>query len=201
MMLEKRVQALLDLVEGDRRAQCDAILAAARTSAATLLGEAHAEARARIRDAFTEERRRAHDRVAAAHAKLQTRRRLHEQQRTAALLELGWRRLPDALRARWRDDDLRRAWVNAVVIAALRALPRAAWHIAHEPGWPAAERQALESRIALNLGVVPIFFADPGIDAGVRIAAGGNVVDGTLAGLIADRVEVGARLLRNLESP
>ena len=30
-------------------------------------------------------------------------------------------------------------------------------------------------------------------------SSGGNVVDGTLAGLVADRVEVGARLLRHLE--
>lgn len=199
MTLERRAQALLDLVERDRRAQCEAIFAEARVRAAALVGEARAEARARIREAFAEERRRACDRGAAALAKLQTRRRLHEQQRLAAVLELGWRRLPDALRARWRDGDMRRAWTDAVVTAASRVLPRAEWHIAHDPVWAVAEQQAVGNRIGSDLGVAPVFIADSRIEAGLRIAARGNVVDGTLAGLIADRAEVGALLLRNLE--
>ena len=199
MTLERREQALLDLVESDRRAQCEAILAAARARAATLVGEAHAEARVRVRDAFAEERRRSHDRVAAALAKLQTRRRLHEQQRATALLEQGWRLLPDALGARWRNGDTRRAWSDAVVDAASRVLPRVEWRIAHDPGWPVDERRAIGSRVAADVGVTPVFVADPVVVAGLRIVAGGNVVDGTLGGLSADRAEVGARLLRNLE--
>ena len=48
--------------------------------------------------------------------------------------------------------------------------------------------------------MTPTFVADTGIAAGLRIAAGGNVVDGTLAGLVNDRSEVGAKLLRHLEN-
>ena len=89
MTLERREAALLALVERDRAAQCDAILSDANGRAAALLGEAHAEALARMREVFAEERRRAHEILAAAHAKLSTRQRLHDQQRTAALLALG----------------------------------------------------------------------------------------------------------------
>jgi hypothetical protein len=197
--LELRAQALLDLVEGDRSAQCGAILAEARARASALVAEARAEARARIREAFAEERRRVHDRVAAARARLNTRRRLHDQRCTAALLELCWRRLPDALRARWGDDGSRRAWTDAVVKAAASVLPRAPWRIGHEPGWPPDERQAVGNRIASMVGVAPVFVANAGIAAGLRVAASGNVVDGTLGGLLADRAEVGAQLLRHLE--
>jgi hypothetical protein len=199
MTLERRTQALLDIVENDRCAQCETILAEAGERASTLLAQAHAEARARVREAFAEERRHLHERVAAARAKLQTRQRLHEQQRTAALLALGWQRLPDALRARWRDFDMRGIWVDAVVAMAWRVLPHAQWRIAHEPAWPAAEQQAIGARVARDLGTAPTFIPDSGIDAGLRIASGGNVVDGSLAGLIADRIEVGAQLLRHLE--
>jgi hypothetical protein len=199
MTLERRARALLDLVEGDRSAQCEAILAEARARAAATIAEARAEARARTREVFAEERRRAHERVAAAHAKLNTRRRLHDQQRTAALLELGWRRLPDALRARWQDHGMRRLWIDAIVAAASRVLARAPWRIAHDPGWPPGERQAAGDRIASEFGFAPVFVSDPGIAAGLKIAAGGNVVDGTLGGLLADRAEVGANLLRHLE--
>jgi hypothetical protein len=199
MTLERRTQALLDLVEVDRRTQCEAILAEARGRASALLAQAHAEARASMRDVFAEGRRHMHERVAAANAKLQTRQRLHEQQRTTALLALGWQQLPDALRARWRDGDMRRLWVEAVVAMAWRVLPRAQWRIAHDPAWPVPEQQALGTRVARDLDAAPAFSAEPGIDAGLRIASGGNVVDGTLAGLVADRVDVGAQLLRHLE--
>jgi hypothetical protein len=199
MTLERRTQALLDLVEGDRCSQCEAILTDARGRAAALLREAHADARARMREAFAEERRRRNERVAAARAKLQTRRRLHEQQRIAALLALGWRRLPDALRQRWHDDSMRRGWVDTVLEVAQRVLPHAGWQIAHGADWPAPEREEILARIAPDLDAPPTLRADAAIDAGLRIAAGGNVVDGTLTGLLADRVEVGAQLLRYLE--
>lgn len=199
MTLERRAQALLDLVEGDRSAQCEVILAEARARAAAIVAEARAEARARIREVFAEERRRAHERDAAAHAKLNTRRRLHDQQRTAVLLELGWRRLPDALIGRWQEGGLRRAWIDAVVTAASRVLPHAPWRIAHDCGWPPDERQDVGDRIASEVGAPAVFVADARIVAGLRIAAAGNVIDGTLGGLLADRAEVGAKLLRHLE--
>ena len=201
MTLESREDALLALVERDRNAQCDSILAAARGRAATLLGEAHAEALARMREVFVEERRRAHESLAAAHAKLATRQRLHDQHRTAALLALAWQRLPDALRARWQDGTLRRIWLDAIVTAALKVLPRRQWHIAHGPDWPVEERQALLARLAPDLDAAPACDEDANIDAGLRIAAGGNVVDGTLAGLVEDRAQVGAQLLRHMENP
>lgn len=200
MTLESREEALLALVERDRAAQSDAILAEAKGRAATLLGEAHAEALARMREVYAEERRRAHESLAAAHAKLATRQRLHDQHRTAAQLALAWQRLPDALRLRWRDGALRRLWIDAIVAAALAMLPRTQWRIVHGPDWPVEERQALLARVAPDLEAVPSCDEDAGIVAGLRIAAGGNVVDGTLAGLLEDRALVGAQLLRQMEN-
>jgi len=199
MTLESREEALLVLVENDRAGQCDAILSEAKQRAAVLVGEAHAEALTRVREVFADERRRAHESLAAARAKLATRQRLHDQRRTAALLALAWQRLPDALRLRWRDGALRRCWVDAILAAALKVLPRRQWRIAHGPDWPVAERQALLARLAPDLDAAPACDEDAGIVAGLRIAAGGNVVDGTLAGLVEDRAQVGAQLLRQLE--
>lgn len=199
MTLDSRTQALLVLVEGDRSSRREALLAEARARARALRAQAHADARSRVREAFSEERRRAHEMVAAARANLSTRRRLHEQRRAAALLALGWQQLPAELRERWQDATLRRLWVEAIVAAAARALPRAPWSVRHSADWPAAEREALGARVAMELAMTPTFFADAGISAGLRIAAAGNVIDGTLAGLVNDRSEVGAQLLRRLE--
>jgi hypothetical protein len=153
-----------------------------------------------VRGAFAEERARAAAGVAAARARLATRRRLYEQQRASALLAAGLARLPGVLRDAWRDDALRAEWVDAVVASALSALPRTAWRIAHPQAWPAAERDAVAARLAQALAPPPSFAEDAAIDAGMRISAGGNVIDGTLAGIVADRGAIGARLLGLLES-
>lgn len=199
MTLDSRTQALLVLVESDRSSRREALLAEARCRARALLAQAHADARARMREAFAEERHRAHEMVAAAQANLSTRRRLHEQRRAAALLALGWQRLPAALTKRWQDAPLRCLWVEAIVAAAARALPRVPWSVVHSADWPVAERDALGARMAAELATTPTFVADARISAGLRIAAAGNVIDGTLAGLVNDRSEVGAQLLRRLE--
>ena len=199
MTLDTRVVALLELVDEDRRARCEAIAAAARQRIDALLADAHATARAQVREAFAAERTRAAERLAAARAGLATRRRLYEQQRAAALLAVGLARLPDALRARWRDDAARAAWIDAAVRAAAAALPGGDWRIAHPADWADAERAALAARLAREHGVAPAFAGDASIAAGLRIAADGNVVDGTLAGLGADRAALGARLLGLVE--
>lgn len=199
MSLEARTQALLDLVEADRRSQCESIVGAARTAAGIQLAQARVEARARVRRAHAEQRQRAADALAAARADLQTRRRLHAQHHLEALLALAWKRLPEVLRERWAQPGTRAAWVAHALASAHARLPAGAWTVQHGPDWPAGECGALAARLHAELGFAPAFVPDARIDAGVRIGAGGNVVDATLAGLLADRDEIGGRLIGLLE--
>ena len=78
-------------------------------------------------------------------------------------------------------------------------MPHDAWRIAYAPGWPDDEREALGSALTTSLASPPEFVVDDAARAGLKISAGGNVIDGTLAGLTADRAEIGARLLAALE--
>jgi hypothetical protein len=199
MSLDRQTQALLALVDADRAGKCDALLSEAREQAAALLAQAHTAARQRMREAFREERERRDERVAAARANLQTRRRLALQQRAAALLAAGWQRLPAELTRRWREPETRRAWVAGAIAAARELLPHAAWRITHAPDWPATERDELAVELIHALGAAPAFVADANIGAGLKIAATGSVIDSTLAGLLADRAEIGAKLLHLLE--
>jgi hypothetical protein len=200
MSVDRQTEALLALVAADREQRREGILAEARTRTGALLADAHAAARRQMRAAFVEERARRDERVAAARANLQTRRRLALQRRAAALLAEGWRMLPDVLTARWRAPETRRPWVAAVVASAGEVLPRTGWRIVHAPEWPEAERDALAGELTAILGAPPEFIVDPGAGAGLRISASGNVIDSTLPGLTADRADVGAQLLRLLES-
>jgi len=198
MTLQQRTQALLDLVEADRRARCAELIAQAERQAAATLAQARAEARRRLREAFAEERARAAARVAAARAELQTRHRLHEQQQAAGWLAVGWQRLPAALRQRWADAGARRQWADAALQEAARVLAPGRWRIVHAPGWPAPEREALAARLQAAAGTAAAFTEDAALGAGLRVVADGNVVDATLGGLVADREAIGARLLGEL---
>ena len=153
----------------------------------------------RLRLAFKDERERREQRIAAAQAKLQTHRRLHDQRRAAALLEAGWQRLPDTLCRRWQSAPSREQWVSRVVGEARAALRPGSWRIAHAEPWPREEREALGASLTRNAGAPPQFGADAAIRAGLKISSGANVIDGTLAGLLADRADIAARLLRHME--
>jgi hypothetical protein len=199
MTLESRVQALLDLVDADRQRRCEAIRREAEQSAAATRESARNEARRRLRLAFSNERELREQRIAAAQAKLQTHRRLHDQRRAAALLEAGWQRLPDVLCQRWDAVRSRQQWIDCVVTEARAALRPGAWRITHAALWPAEERERVAAALTRDGSAPPQFLADAAIRAGLKISAGANVIDGTLAGLLADRADVAARLLRHME--
>jgi hypothetical protein len=197
MSTESTTRALLDLVEAERVRQCTALLDAAHAEAAQTLAQAHADARARLRRTFDDARERQASRIAAATAERATRQRIAEQRHVAALLAEGWQDLPRELVRRWRDPALRRRWVEHVIGPARSLLPAGAWRITHAPDWPEPERTAL----AATLDTAPTFIAEPAHRAGLAIASSANVIDGTLEGLTADRAEVAAQLLCELQRP
>ena len=192
-------RALLELIEADRARQCSQILGDAMARAAAVRAQAHADARARMRQAFAEQRLLRREQIAAAQARLATHRRLHEQQRTAVLLRLAWQQLPGELLTLWQQPSSRAAWVAHVLASAQSRVPRGPWRIVHAADWPAAQRQALAQAHQAATGAAPTFEADASISAGLKVVAAGNVIDGTLNGLLADRADFEARLLRLLE--
>ena len=193
--VESQMQALLMLLEEDRRRQCDALIADAQARAKSVLQQVQRDARARMRAAFAAERQRLDEQIKAAAARLQTEHRLSEQERLAQLLRLGWQMLPEALLERWQDPGGRRKWVAEVIDIAHRLLPHEMWTLSVAPGWPAEERdQALQS-VARRLGYTPGCSEVPETQAGLLIIAAGNRLDATLGGLLADRAAVEARLL------
>jgi hypothetical protein len=196
MTVDGRMQALLDLVEADRAQRCQALHDQARGQAVAALATAQAQARAQLRATFAEERQRAAQRLAAARAELQTHRRLQAQHRTEALLALAWQRLPAVLAGRWQQPDTRQAWVQAALAGACAALPATtAWTVHHPADWPEAERDRLTAAVKADGLPAPTCQATAGLAAGLKISAAGNVVDATIPGLLADRDDIGGRLI------
>lgn len=197
--LQASLQALLDLVDGDRERQYAQIVGEARTRAATLRSQAQAEARTRMRQTFDAQRRALQARVAAAQAQLATQLRLHAQQRTSLLLDLARQQLPAALLARWAQPAARAAWVAQVLDVAHARLPAAGWRIVHAADWPVDERAATAVGLALRGHADLAWDTDLGMAAGLKVVAAGNTVDGSLQGLLAESDDVDAALLHQLE--
>ena len=197
--VETQMQALLTLLEEDRRRQCDALIADAQARASSVLRQAQRDARSRMRAAFAAERQRLDQQTRAAAARLQTERRLSEQERRAQLLGLAWQMLPDVLLERWQDPVRRSKWVAQAIDSAQRLLPHEMWTLSVAPGWPAQEREQARQSVASRLGTMPGCSEAAEIQAGLLIIAAGNRLDATLAGLLADRAAIEARLLAYLE--
>jgi len=199
--LQASLQALLELVDGDRERQCTQILDEARARAAALQSQARGEARKRLRQTFEEQRHALQAQVAAAQARLATQQRLHAQQRTSLLLGLARQQLPAALQARWTLPAARAAWVARVLDVAHARLPAAGWRVVHAGDWPADERVAAAASLVQRGHAQTSFEADAAMAAGLKVIAGGNIVDGSLAGLLAEADDIDAALLRHLEKP
>lgn len=197
--VETQMQALLTLLEEDRRRQCDALIADAQARATSVLEQAQRDVRVRMRAAFAAERQRLDQQLKEAAARLQTEQRLREQERRAQLLRLAWDMLPAALLQRWQDPDRRSKWVAQAIDSAQRLLPHDSWTLSVAPGWPAAEREQVLRSVASRLGAMPGCSETAQLQAGLLIVAGGSRLDATLAGLLADRAAIEARLLDYLE--
>jgi vacuolar-type H+-ATPase subunit H len=195
MSVERNERALIELVESACAERRREILEAARRQADALRREAHTEARRAMRRAFDAERHLTRERIAAATAHFETRQRAATQQRNKALAATALSLLPAALASRWCDPEPRKAWIARALETAQHALPRGTWRVAHAVDLPEEERSRLAAAIAAHTGTTPVMEADPRIDAGLAIATDGASIDATLAGLAADRDDIGARLL------
>jgi hypothetical protein len=179
-------RALLDLVDADRAMRCNVLQDEAGSTGRALLAEARKAARERVREAMAKERRRLRERLAALDAALATETRLNAQRRFRALLDEAWRRLPPALDARWRDLASRREWTRHVLEDARRELAPGDWALAWAPGWTEDERRVALAELARDGYTVVASAEDPRMRAGLQVRRGGNVLDGTLHGLLAE---------------
>lgn len=194
MDIPDRAAALLALVVEDRDRRLAAIERDAANAQRAILAEARATARQRVREALEVERQRLRRHRVAADAAVSTAVRRHDARRVAALLARGFERLESALRARWSEASGRAEWATHVMGLARSTLGPGDWRIESAPGWSDAERAALDAIAPASIAWVE----DATLGAGLRIRAGGNVIDATLAALLADRDAVGARLIERL---
>lgn len=185
----ERAREFLDMIEHTRQTRTAELLGEARAEAAAIVRRARAEARAEVHRAVLEAREQSARDLDVVRAALGTEGRMLEQDAHRAALEIGMRTLRETLAERWRDPAMRRAWIDALILAARAVLPDAPWRVEHPPGFEPAE---------LTIAAATAPAAD--IVAGLRISAGSARLDGTIEGLLARRGDVEGRLLAEVDA-
>ncbi|NIR59498.1 MAG: hypothetical protein GWO02_08235, partial [Gammaproteobacteria bacterium] len=196
---DRRLQALLELLDERREQRCREILEEARTQARDIERRAFGEARERMHQAIEEERSGGRARVEQTRAQVETRARQRHHQAVLRVLHQAWEPLRRAVRARWDATDTRRRWVRMLLDEARERFPRDRdWEVRHPAGWPEDEQRALRAELEQELGGELRLVADETVAAGLRIRSDATELDGTPDGLLADRVAVEAGLLAHL---
>lgn len=193
-----RADALIEIVEEDRRDRCARIEEQSRAKVQELLRAARREARNRTRTALSDEIERNRRRIEAARAELTTKERQLEQTLASDLLERAWRELEQELLSRWREPVARDKWLQATFQHACGALPPGAWTVEHPQGLESAELDRVVG-LARAAGAESVTLcARAELGDGVRVVADGATLDATSGGLLAEARGVEGRLLLEL---
>ena len=191
--------ALAQEVERQLKNETDAVIAAAERDAGAVIAQAHAAARGRIHEAIAGLRRDGARRLIRARAQLETEQRARAQRLAAQAVSDALPLLREELEARWRDDDKRRQWAEAVARLCVLRLRPGAWRIEHPADWREPEQRDFAAAIGASDGVDISFERAGDLKSGLRIKADQAVLDATPQGLLADARTVAAMILDEID--
>ena len=191
--LELQVAALLRRVHRVRDERVGELRAASVAQLETIADGARREGRRLLHAATRAKRERVRERCRQALADLDRERRRRDFDVDRGVIVAALAALPEALERRWREAAARQAWcAEALTIAAARLVARD-WRIALAGDVGEAECAAVAAAATAH-GARAVVTAGGG-GAGLTIGAGASLVDATVAGLLADREAIAARLL------
>ncbi len=194
-----QADALLDEIERQTGGECSAVAAAADSEAHDIVARAREAARRHVHDALAELRSEGARRLSQARAQADTDARRRAQQRAGEIVRRAWPLLMEALAARWRDPVARAAWIGGAGRQARERLRFSQWNVERPDEWSAEEQGTFCT--SLNADVCNVtFIVDPALTAGIRIKTANLTLDATPEGLLADRADIAAQLLAELDS-
>lgn len=194
-VLELQVESLLRAIRQQRDERCREIVATAEHRAKQALAQSRRRLCKRQRRAVAEERERRRHELHVAASRLETRARERAYAHYRRVLEAAWPRLVVALEDRWSNAEYRRTWYDMIVAEGADTLGVATWLVEHPESWADDERAMVTVQVMGRGLPEPVFRADAGIRAGLRIRSGMACLDGTSIGLLSARREVEALLL------
>ena len=194
-IVEAQLDHLLEVVNSHRDEHCSRIRREAHQHAREIVRQAYRDARQRLHRDVQESRQQMQRSIASAKARQKTRERQHKQQADRLFLNTAWQQLHDMLAIRWQSSDSRKSWVEKIFLQACQVLLETSWQVEHPADWSDSEVSLLADQIREHTGNPPDMQPADDISAGIRISSGGASVDGSTAGLLADRLRIDSELL------
>lgn len=194
-IIDAQVHRLLEIVDDYQKQQCEELLVKAKEQAGQVVRNTYRSARKRLRTHIQEDRQQLDQSLAAVRAKRHTFMMQQKHQGSQKFLQDCWKLLSTKLEQRWNNFEYRQQWAKTVVDIALLALPDTEWQIEHVDGWEQSEQKQLMQYLSGQSQINVEFKAVQDINTGLRISAGGAVVDGTLEGLLSDRVRIESEII------
>jgi len=197
-LLDLQVYSLLARMHAARDEHCRRLQESAVEQAQEIVGEARRRARQRVKEAVLEKRRQVEEHCRQARVEMETRGRAERFAELGDRLDEGLSALPDALAERWSEPEARRDWCRQVLEGATATLRPGRWVVTLAPGVGQEDREAVEKAASGAAGEPVELNEDPGLAAGMQVVHDGARYDGTIGGLMADRIRVQAALLAEL---
>lgn len=194
-IVRTQADALMQLLEQSRDAQCQEVRERAGLQAAEFRRAARKQARERVSRAAHEERERLDREVRMVEAEIETEQRKRARRRDMALLAAGRDTLREALAARWKNRAERAEWAEVAVLEAGEVLLGREWTLEHPASWADEERDAALALAAERCGAQVTAKAVAELDAGLRIRSEGALVDLSIPGLLANVRTIEGELL------
>lgn len=194
-IVRTQADALMQLLEQSRDAQCREARERAGLQAAELRRAARKQGRERVSRAAHEERERLDREVRMVEAEIETEQRKRARRRDMELIAAGRDTLREALAARWRNRAERAAWAEVAMIEAAEVLLGREWTLEHPADWADEERDAALTLAREHCDAQVTAKAVDELDAGLRIRSEGALVDLSIPGLLANVRTIEGELL------
>lgn len=191
------LDGLLVHIRGESARECAAIEAQAAEAAHAILHDARSRARQNVRIAMLAERAELGRRCGLERAAVATRLRHQRQLQSHLALQQAWILLEAELERLWQDPEARRIWLAAALRLAESRLLERPWRLSYPADLAETERDEAAAFVASE---DIEWQADAAMRSGLRIGAGGTVLDATPAGLLWQRDQVEGRLLAGINA-
>jgi hypothetical protein len=192
------LEHLLGVVFESRDKRCQQVRDDAQQQARAIIRQAYSKGRVRMHHHIDALREKYRARVTAAIARNQTLLRRQHQKEDMAMLDLAWPLLREAMLALWDEPVSRHKWLDAAIKSASAGLREHDWRIEHPPGLSGEDIKTINLAFSHEKGNGPELSACDDIEAGIRIIAGGTVIDATLNGLLQQKTAIEARMIARI---
>lgn len=193
-LYQTQANSLISQLRQEQNERSRLLHAEAAAWARQRLREARRKARLLIADTVIAEREHLRKEIAAAEASIMAQQRHRHQVYIARVLATVMTRIPEMLAQRWKEQASRQAWLRAALGEAERRLGVCEWRIRHAPGLGRDDISALQA------GGHAHWLEDAALEAGLIIEKQGARLDASVAGLMADPVDLHGRILTLLQT-